>query len=96
DDVIPLSEPVRAASGEMTDRISVAKGTLISISARAINRSFGIWGPDTTQFKPDRWLTEEGISGKAKEVLGHRHFLTFFDGPRTCLGKDFAIAEFRV
>ncbi|KAG2151473.1 cytochrome P450 [Suillus clintonianus] len=95
DDVIPLSEPVCNASGEMTDNISVAKGTVIVISIGAINRSLAIWGPDAKEFKPDRWLAEEGISGKAKEVQGHRHLLTFVDGPRTCLGKDFAIAEFK-
>ncbi|KAG1742259.1 cytochrome P450 [Suillus paluster] len=96
DDVIPLSEPVRTASGKMTDSISVAKGSEILISVKAINRSFSIWGPDAKTFKPDRWLAEEGISGKAKEVQGHRHLLSFLDGPRTCLGKDFAIAEFKM
>ncbi|KAG2140207.1 cytochrome P450 [Suillus bovinus] len=95
DDVIPLSEPVRTLSGTMTDSISIAKGTLIAIPAAAINRSSAIWGPDAKEFKPDRWLTEEGIGGKAKEVQGHRHLLTFIDGPRTCLGKDFAIMEFK-
>ncbi|KAG1818504.1 cytochrome P450 [Suillus subaureus] len=95
DDVIPLSEPVCTESGKMTDSISIAKGSLMVISIRAINRSLAIWGPDAKEFKPDRWLTEDGISGKAKEVQGHRHLLTFVDGPRTCLGKDFAIAEFK-
>ncbi|KAG2039489.1 cytochrome P450 [Suillus americanus] len=95
DDVIPLSEPVRTESGKMTDSISIAKGTLITIPVATINRSSAIWGPDAKEFKPDRWLTEDGISGKAKEVQGHRHLLTFVDGPRTCLGKDFAITEFK-
>ncbi|KAG1785654.1 cytochrome P450 [Suillus plorans] len=95
DDVIPLSEPVRTASGNMTDNISIAKGTLITISIAAINRSSTIWGPHAKEFKPDRWLTEDGIGGKAKEVQGHRHLLTFVDGPRMCLGKDFAIVEFK-
>ncbi|KAG1830820.1 cytochrome P450 [Suillus variegatus] len=95
DDVIPLSKPVRTVSGNMTDNISIAKGTLITISAAAINRSSAIWGPHAKEFKPDRWLTEDGIGGKAKEVQGHRHLLTFVDGPRTCLGKDFAIMEFK-
>ncbi|KAG2364256.1 cytochrome P450 [Suillus spraguei] len=95
DDVIPLSEPVCTKSGEMTESISIAKGSWIVISIRAINRSLAIWGPDAKEFKPDRWLAEDGISGKAKEVQGHRHLLTFVDGPRTCLGKDFAIAEFK-
>jgi cytochrome P450 len=96
DDVIPLSEPVCTRSGKMTDSISIAKGSSMVISIRAINRSLAIWGPDAKEFKPDRWLTEDGISGKAKEVQGHRHLLTFVDGPRTCLGKDFAVAEFKV
>ncbi|KAG2076362.1 cytochrome P450 [Suillus decipiens] len=95
DDVIPLSEPVHTESGEITDSISIAKGTLITISIAAINRSLAIWGPDAKEYKPDRWLTEDGITGKAKEVQGHRHLLTFVDGPRTCIGKDFAIAEFK-
>ncbi|KAG1882721.1 cytochrome P450 [Suillus subluteus] len=95
DDVIPLSEPVRTESGEVTDNICIAKGTLIMIPGAAINRSSAIWGPDAKEFKPDRWLTEDGISGKAKEVQGHRHLLTFVYGPRTCLGKDFAITEFK-
>ncbi|KAG1873850.1 cytochrome P450 [Suillus subluteus] len=95
DDVIPLSEPVCTRSGKMTDSISIAKGSSIAISIRAINRSSAIWGPDAKEFKPDRWLTADGISGKAKEIQGHRHLMTFVDGPRTCLGKDFAIAEFK-
>ncbi|OAX36033.1 cytochrome P450 [Rhizopogon vinicolor AM-OR11-026] len=85
DDVIPLSEPICTASGKMTESISVGKGTIISVSVMAINRSFAIWGPDAKQFKPD-----------PKEVQGHRHLLTFVDGPRTCLGKDFAIAQFKL
>jgi len=95
DDVIPLSEPVRTVSGNMTDSISITKGTLFTISMETINRSSAIWGPHAKEFKPDRWLTEDGISGKAKEVQGHRHLLTFVDGPKTCLGKDFAIMEFK-
>ncbi|KAG2364260.1 cytochrome P450 [Suillus spraguei] len=95
DDVIPLSELVRTESGETTDSISIAKGTSITISAAAINRSSAIWGPDAKEFKPDRWLTEDGITAKAEEVQGHKHLLTFIDGPRACLGKDFAITEFK-
>ncbi|KAG2066949.1 cytochrome P450 [Suillus decipiens] len=95
DDVIPLSEPVRTKSGELTDSISITKGTLITISIAGINRSSAIWGADAKEFKPSRWLIEDGITAKAKEVQGHRHLLTFVDGPRTCLGKDFAVAEFK-
>jgi len=37
-----------------------------------------------------------GVVGRAKEIVGHRHILTFSDGPRTCLGKGFALANFKV
>ena len=33
---------------------------------------------------------------RAKEIQGYKHILTFSDGPRTCLGKSFALAEFKV
>ncbi|KIJ59409.1 hypothetical protein HYDPIDRAFT_140642 [Hydnomerulius pinastri MD-312] len=95
DDVVPLSEPIRTKSGQLVDHISVAKGSNLVISIACVNRSAAIWGSDAKEFKPERWLDEEGIPRKAKEIQGHRHLLTFVDGPRTCLGKGFAIAEFK-
>lgn len=61
-----------------------------------MNRSTTLWGPDAKEFKPERWIGEQGIPAAAKDVQGHRHLLTFIDGPRTCLGKGFAITEFKV
>jgi len=100
DDVIPLSEPVRTKSGELVDSLTVAKGTLVAISIESMNRSAAIWGEDAKVFRPSRWLEDahgqSGIPAKAKEIQGHRHLLTFVDGPRTCLGKNFALTEFKV
>ncbi|KAI6012725.1 cytochrome P450 [Pisolithus orientalis] len=95
DDVIPLSEPVRAKSGRVVNSISVTCGTQVGISTACINRSVAIWGADAKVFRPERWLEEGGIPKKAQEVQGYRHLLTFVDGPRTCLGKAFALAEFK-
>ncbi|KAH0839443.1 cytochrome P450 [Lanmaoa asiatica] len=96
DDVIPLSKPVCTRSGKLVDHISVAKGTYLSVSVPSVNRSTTLWGPDAKEFKPERWIGEKGIPAAAKEIQGHRHLLTFIDGPRTCLGKGFAIAEFKI
>ncbi|KAI9456888.1 cytochrome P450 [Boletus coccyginus] len=99
DDVIPLSEPVCTKSGEMVDSLTIAKGTLVAISMESMNRSAAIWGEDAKVFRPSRWLEDadgqSGIPAKAKEIQGHRHLLTFVDGPRTCLGKNFAVTEFK-
>ncbi|KAF8436007.1 cytochrome P450 [Boletus edulis BED1] len=96
DDVIPLSKPVRTQSGKFVDHISVTKGTYLSVSVPSINRSTALWGPDAKEFNPERWIREDGIPAAAKEIQGHRHLLTFLDGPRTCLGKGFAVTEFKI
>ncbi|KAI6004498.1 cytochrome P450 [Pisolithus orientalis] len=95
DDVIPLSEPVRTKSGEVVDSIVVERGTEVGISVSCMNRSEAIWGPDAKVFRPDRWLEAGGVTKKAQGVKGFRHLLMFGDGPRTCLGKWFAVAEIK-
>ncbi|KAJ7695855.1 cytochrome P450 [Mycena olivaceomarginata] len=47
------------------------------------------------EFRPERWLTLADEPLRAKEIQGHRHIISFLDGPRTCLGKSFALAEFK-
>ncbi|KAI6030990.1 cytochrome P450 [Pisolithus marmoratus] len=95
DDVIPLSEPVRTKSGRVVNSVSVTRGTRIGISVACINRSTDIWGADAKVFRPERWLEEGGVPKKAQEVQGYRHLLTFVDGPRTCIGRGFAVIEFK-
>ncbi|KAI6037496.1 cytochrome P450 [Pisolithus marmoratus] len=96
DDVIPLSEPVRTKSGEVVDSIAVERGTVITIPVSCLNQAEAIWGPDARVFRPERWLEADGITKKAQELKGHRHLLTFGDGPRICLGKLFAIVEIKM
>jgi len=93
DDVIPLGTPVITPSGETISSVAIAKGTTIFAPIRCINRSEALWGPDAKEFKPERWF--EDVTVPAKDLQGHRHLLTFHDGPRICLGKSFALAEFK-
>ncbi|TFY68884.1 hypothetical protein EVJ58_g742 [Rhodofomes roseus] len=95
DDIIPLSSPMRTPNGTLVDSIAVPKGQLVSVPIHMMNKSVKFWGPDAKQFKPERWLDEAGIPEPAQEIQGHRHLLTFVDGPRTCLGRHFALAEFK-
>ncbi|KAJ7683541.1 cytochrome P450 [Mycena rosella] len=95
DDVVPLGEPITTASGEVVDSIAVAKGSIVTVSIRCMNRSEVFWGPNAKEFEPERWLTLNDDPLRAKEIQGHRHLITFLDGPRTCLGKSFALAEFK-
>jgi len=89
-----LLSPVRIRDGQLVNSVAIAKGTTITVNIRAVNRSEAFWGPDAKEFKPERWLAEDGIVC-AKDIQAYRHLLTFSDGPRTCLGKSFALTEFK-
>ncbi|PIA47895.1 hypothetical protein AQUCO_01400473v1 [Aquilegia coerulea] len=51
-----------------------------------------IWGKDCLEFKPERWITEEG---GIKYVPSYK-FMAFNAGPRTCLGKEIAFTQMRM
>ncbi|KAG6852670.1 hypothetical protein C0991_010038 [Blastosporella zonata] len=96
DDIIPLSTPIVTASGEELSSIIIKKGTPVTAPIRAINRSEAFWGPSAKAFEPERWLEESADSAGLKQFIqGHRNILTFSDGPRICLGRSFALAEFK-
>ena len=95
--MVPLSSPLKTATGEVVNSIHVPKGTPVVVPIQAIGCSKEIWGPDSKEFKPERWLNNRaGLGAKAKEIQGYHHILTFVDGPRICLGRVFAFTEMKV
>ncbi|KAJ6511400.1 cytochrome P450 [Mycena vitilis] len=96
DDVLPLSKPMRTASGAVIDRLPIRKGAVLTTSVHYTNLSKTIWGEDAAEFKPERWLNNsEGVPASAKEYPGFHHILTFLEGPKMCLGKGVALAEMK-
>ena len=51
-----------------------------------------IWGEDCMQYKPERWISEQGglIS-----VPSYK-FTAFGGGPRSCLGKTMAFIQMKI
>jgi cytochrome P450 len=96
DDVIPLSKPICTADGQMVDSIFVAKDATVYIPIMAINRSEEFWGENAKDFDPSRWLDDSISQQKASEIHGYRHLLSFGGGPRACLGRTFALTQFKV
>ncbi|KAK5072908.1 hypothetical protein LTR64_000682 [Lithohypha guttulata] len=72
---------------------SIPKGTSALICPWAINRDKTLWGPDADTFDPDRWL--EGSNAAHGGAQSHNDFLTFFTGPRSCIGREFARLEMK-
>ncbi|KAK3324028.1 cytochrome P450 3A5 [Cercophora scortea] len=63
----------------------IPKGTPLVGIMLVTNLSERVWGADVTSFVPERW--EEDRSPYA--------FSTFMHGPRICVGKNYALLEFK-
>lgn len=89
----PVPVTLREAENDTTIQGHfIPKGTTVIVSPWAINTSKALWGDDAHEFKPERWLG----AGKANTGGAESNYAvtTFLHGPRSCIGKDFAKAEF--
>jgi cytochrome P450 len=70
----------------------IPRGTKIILSPWAVNFSKELWGDDAAEFVPDRWMGP----GRANTGGAESNYamLTFLHGPRSCIGQNFAKAEF--
>ncbi|KAH9018097.1 cytochrome P450 [Lactarius pseudohatsudake] len=91
DDVIPLSSPIITKSGEQVSSIPVRKGTLVDLATGVYNRLPEIWGADTNEFKPERFLDIDKSHHSNVGVFGN--LMTFSSGPSGCIGWRFAVLE---
>ncbi|KAF2674259.1 cytochrome P450 [Microthyrium microscopicum] len=71
-------------SGVQLEQTVFSSGTIISASAYVVGRNQKIWGANATDFKPDRWLSEDA-RGKDK------YLLHFGQGHRSCIAKNQAL-----
>ncbi|KAJ7852690.1 cytochrome P450 [Mycena olivaceomarginata] len=93
DDVVPLDTPWTDAHGVVHETLGVTKGQNVIIPILAMNRDKTIWGPDATEFIPERWESETPISNNLPGVWGQT--LTFLGGPRACIGYRFSVVEMK-
>ncbi|KXN81097.1 hypothetical protein AN958_06051 [Leucoagaricus sp. SymC.cos] len=86
--VIPLEDPI---PGTQITQVLIPKGTLLAIPLNVVHHDPEVWGLDAHVFRPERWLERK------QSQLRHKHeLLTFSEGPRVCIGKNFAMAEIKV
>ncbi|KAK4226607.1 cytochrome P450 [Podospora fimiseda] len=67
----------------------IPKGTTIMYSPHVTCSSEAIWGPTAGQFIPERWEKSEG---PATDPYSTNNFI---NGPRVCVGKQFALVEIK-
>ena len=57
DTVLPLSTPITGIDGREMREIIVPKNTNVTVSILNCNRDPALWGPDSYEWKPERWLS---------------------------------------
>jgi cytochrome P450 len=81
--------PREAAEEVVIEGVRIPKGTLLMIAPAAPQFNEHIWGPTADQFDPDRY---DALPDAATDPYASQAFST---GPRVCIGKSFALLEFK-
>ncbi|KAK0233773.1 cytochrome P450 [Armillaria fumosa] len=84
---VPLSEPL---PGTSESHLIIPKGTILEIPVNVVQTDPTIWGSDAEHFRPERWLER-----KEEGVRHGREIFAFSEGPRSCIGKAFAMCEIK-
>ncbi|XP_073125982.1 cytochrome P450 704C1-like [Henckelia pumila] len=89
---VPVDAKQCSSDDTMPDGYSLKKGDMVAYQPYAMGRMKSIWGDDANEFKPERWLDENGCFKPESPFK----FTAFQGGPRVCLGKEFAYRQMKI
>uniref|UniRef100_A0A2N9JBU3 Cytochrome P450 n=1 Tax=Fagus sylvatica TaxID=28930 RepID=A0A2N9JBU3_FAGSY len=89
---VPVDAKICFSDDTLPDGYSVNEGDMVAYQPYAMGRMKFIWGDDAEEFRPERWLNEDGIFQPESPFK----FTAFQAGPRICLGKEFAYRQMKI
>ncbi|XP_061999570.1 cytochrome P450 704C1-like [Rosa rugosa] len=89
---VPLDAKVCFSDDIWPDGFNVKKGEMVVYQSYLIGRMEFLWGDDAEEFRPERWLDE---NGNFKEESPFK-FISFNAGPRICLGKEYGYMQMKI
>ncbi|KAL6127819.1 hypothetical protein ACLB2K_071180 [Fragaria x ananassa] len=89
---VPMDGRVCFADDTLPDGFSIKKGELVAYKPFAMGLMKFLWGDDAEEFRPDRWLDENGIFHEESPFK----FTTFHAGPRICPGKKYGYMQMKI
>uniref|UniRef100_A0A0E0F994 Cytochrome P450 n=1 Tax=Oryza meridionalis TaxID=40149 RepID=A0A0E0F994_9ORYZ len=87
----PIDSQSCATDDTLPDGTLVHAGWSVTYSAYAMGRLAAIWGEDCLEYRPERWLGDDGTFQPASPF----RFTVFHAGPRMCLGKEMAYVQMK-
>ncbi|XP_006462833.1 hypothetical protein AGABI2DRAFT_179442 [Agaricus bisporus var. bisporus H97] len=95
DTVLPFSKPILDSTGKEITETFLQKGTKILISLLGANTNPDIWGSDSYEWKPERWL--DSLPDTVAGAPGvYSHMMTVLCGSRACIGFQHSQIEMKV
>ncbi|GMF12099.1 unnamed protein product [Phytophthora lilii] len=76
-------------STTLSSGLHVPFGTHVIVPTYAMGRMPTVWGEDAAEYRPERWIGEDGRVMK----ISLFKFFSFLAGPHQCLGMRFALLE---
>ncbi|KAI3905791.1 hypothetical protein MKW92_024547 [Papaver armeniacum] len=65
---VPVESKEAASDDILPDETIIKKGMMVMYSSYAMGRMSNLWGSDWNEFKPERWLERENVTGKLSFV----------------------------
>ncbi|KAM3373568.1 hypothetical protein ACQJBY_020174 [Aegilops geniculata] len=88
---LPFQHKAAIAGDVLPSGHELKAGDKILVYCYSMGRMEGVWGKDCMEFRPERWVTDDG---KLRHEPSYK-FFAFNAGPRTCLGKDVAFTQMK-
>ncbi|KAI3952329.1 hypothetical protein MKX01_005196 [Papaver californicum] len=88
---LPINRRIAVNDDVLPNGTVVKQGTKILMSYYAMARMKWVWGEDCHEFKPERWIDENGKL--STEPL--TKFFSFNGGPRNCIGQGMAFTQMK-
>lgn len=89
---VPAEKKLCFADDTLPDGYSIRKGEQLMYHPYAMGRMKYLWGDDAEEYRPERWLNEDGLYQPQSSFK----FTAFQAGPRICLGKEFAYRQMKI
>nr|WAW38270.1 CYP704A234 [Plumbago zeylanica] len=89
---VPIDGRCATEDDVLPDGYKVERGDNLCYVAYAMGRMRYIWGDDAEEFRPERWIDNNGVFKPESPFK----FVAFHGGPRMCLGKDFAYRQMKI
>jgi cytochrome P450 len=95
---LPLERYVPKGGYRLPNGDFLPQGVIVGVNPYLVCRNKSFWGPDSEEFRPERWLRDEK-GGETEEQFKIRLQkmndvdLSFGAGPRICIGKPLALMQ---